>query len=131
MLVPDMMPRTFTSRSAEQVQLGRRRQLLQLLALALGRVANVSFRRELGLLEVAQNFPGASQNRTRHAGETGHLNTVALVCAALDNLAEEDNLIVPLAHSHVEIPQPRQAHGQYSQLMVMRGEERLGADGVV
>ena len=66
-----------------------------------------------------------------HAGQARHLDAVALVGAALDDFAQEDDLVVPFAHGDVEILHARQAAGQFGQLVVMGGEERLGADLVV
>ena len=65
------------------------------------------------------------------AGQAGHLDAVALVRAALDDFAQENDLIVPLAHGDVVISHPRQPRREFGQFMVMRGEKRFGADLVV
>jgi len=59
------------------------------------------------------------------------VDAVALVGAVFDDLAQEDELIVPLAHGDIEILQPRRARGEFGQLVVVRGERCLRADLVV
>ena len=58
------------------------------------------------------------------------MDSVALVGAALDNLAQEDDVLVPLLDGEVEIPRARVGAGELGQLVVVRREERSGLDPV-
>src|ERR1044071_2662877 len=121
------------SGSAEQIKLRRRSELLEFLALgAMTRLlADSAFGREFGLFEVAQDFLGAVEDRFGDSGQAGDLDAVTLVGAAGNDLAQENDLVVPLANGDVEVLQPGQSCGELGQFVIVSGEERFGADLVV
>ena len=63
--------------------------------------------------------------------QAGDLDAVTFVRAAGDDFAKEYDLIAPFANGHVEIFQPRQSRGQFSQFVIMRGKQSFRADLVV
>ena len=86
---------------------------------------------ELGQLQVAQNLLGARDDLRRQPGQPRDLDAVTLVRAALDDLAQEDDLVVPLAHGDVVILDAGPGHLEFGEFVVMGGEERPRADAVV
>ena len=85
----------------------RRAELFQLLALGPmpGVGAHVAFRRQFGLLEIAQDDFGAFDDLLGHACQARHLNAVALVGAAGQDFPQKNDPIVPLAHGDIKIAQ--------------------------
>ena len=67
----------------------------------------------------------------RQAGEARDLDAVALVGAAGDDLAQEDDLLVPFAHGDVVVAHAGAGQLELGQLVVVRGEERARLDFVV
>ena len=59
------------------------------------------------------------------------MDAVALVRAALDDLVQEHDLVIPLPNGDVEVGEARQPAGQLGQLVVVRREQCLGTDPVV
>src|SRR5688572_29155621 len=94
-------------------------------------MANVALGREFRLFQIAQDFLGPFQYGLWHTGEARDLNAVALVGSTVHNLAKKNDLIVPLAHGHIEILQARQTPGEFSQFVIVRGEKRARADLIV
>ena len=60
-------------------------------------------------LQLGQNLLGTLVHAARHAGQPGHVNAVALVGCAGDDLVQEYDLVFPLLHGHVEIRDSRQS----------------------
>src|SRR5687768_14823444 len=87
--------------------------------------------REFGLLKIRKNNFGALDDRFRNPGEAGHLDAIAFVSAPFHDLAQEDDLVIPFPHSHVEVTKAGQTPGKFSEFVVMRGEESLRTDLVV
>jgi hypothetical protein len=50
-----------------------------------------------------KNFFGAIEDFFGQAGKARDLNSVTLVGASWDNFAKKDDLLVPFAHSNVQI----------------------------
>ncbi len=61
------------------------------------------------------------------AGEARDLDAVAFVRAAGDDLAQENDVVAPLAHGDVVVLRRGQEAGELGQFVIMRGEERAGA----
>jgi len=129
----DECRRVLPSLAREEVELGRRGELLEFLALSPvpAGTAHFAFRRQLGVLQVGENLLRAGEHFFGNARQPGHLQTIAFVGAPRQNFAQENDLIVPLADCHVEIPQAGEPGGQFGQLMVMGGEEGFGANLVM
>ena len=118
--------------SPKQIHLRGRGELLEFVALLLAAgLADVAFGREFGFFEVHQDLLRAFQHFFRHAGEARDLDAVAFVCAAFDDLAQEHNRVVPLAHGDVVILDARQALGEFGQFVIVRGEQRFRTDLIV
>ena len=67
----------------------------------------------------------------RQSGQSRHLDAVAAIRAATDDLPQEDDLVLPLARGDVRIDDARERVGQVGELVVMRGEQRLRAGASV
>ena len=61
----------------------------------------------------------------RQAGEPRDLDAVAAIGATRHDLAQEHDVVLPLAHDDVEVGDARQRVGEIGQLVVVRGEDRL------
>ena len=72
---------------------------------------------------MGKNFFGAIEDFFRQAGETRHLYAVTFVGAARDDLAKENDLLVPFAHSDIQIADAFAVLGELGQLMIMRGKQ--------
>src|SRR5579885_3225628 len=73
-----------------------------------------------------ENFLGAIENFLWQAGQARHLDAVTLVRAAGNHFAQENDLVVPFAHRHIEIADAFAVLGQFGQLVVVRGEKGAG-----
>ena len=60
-------------------------------------------------------------------GQPRHLDAVAAVRPPRHDLAQEDDVVLPLAGRDVRVDDARQRVGQVGQLVVVRGEQRLRA----
>src|SRR5205085_10479927 len=74
-----------------------------------------------------QEFLGAADDRARQARELGGVDAVALLGDAGRDAVEEDEVASLLRDLDVEVAQARERLGQLGQLVVVRGEEGLGA----
>src|SRR5579859_5802768 len=82
-------------------------------------------------LQLFQHLRRAPYHLAWDAGELRHVDAVALIRAARHDLAQEDHLAVLFRHGDVAGAYSRQRAGKLHQLMVVRGEERLGATAFV
>ena len=78
-----------------------------------------------------QDFAGAFQDGLGETGQSRHLDAVALVSGALDDFAEEDDVVVPFAHRDIAIGHAGAGAGEVGEFVVMRGEKRAAAGDVV
>ena len=62
----------------------------------------------------------------RQAGQPRHLDAVAAVRSARDDLAQEHDVVFPLADDDVEVGHRGQRVGEIGQLVVVRREDGLG-----
>ena len=53
------------------------------------------------LFELCQNLLRAFQHFARHARQSGDVDAVTFVGRAVDDLVQEDNVVLPLAHGDV------------------------------
>ena len=51
------------------------------------------------------------------------MNAVAFVRSAGQNLVQEDDLVHPFSHGHITVLNVRKQLGQFSQLVIVRGEQ--------
>ena len=91
----------------------------------LHRVGGVGGRLAL-VLEARQQRLGPRDHGRGQAGQSRHLDAVRAVGAARLHLVEEHDLVVPLAHRHVEVAHPAQPAGELRQLVEVRREQHLG-----
>ena len=70
-----------------------------------------------------KNFLRSIENFLRQPGQPRDLYSIALVRAARNNLAQKNNLVVPLAHRLVEIANAAAFLGKFRQFVIMRREE--------
>lgn len=73
-------------------------------------------------LEFPENFARAIDDCRREAGEAGNLNSVAAVGGAGDDLADEDDFVVPLLDRYGEIAETREGVRELGQFVIMRRE---------
>lgn len=73
--------------------------------------------------ELLEDFLGSRDDVFGEAGESRDLDAVAFFGAAGEDLAEEDDLLVPLLHGHVVVLHPAAGVRQDGEFMVVRGEE--------
>ena len=73
------------------------------------------------------DLTGALDDRPRQPGELRHVDAVGAVRAAGDDLVQEDDAVALLGHGHAEIAHARQHPGQVGEFVVVRREQRLGA----
>src|SRR5262249_22301239 len=85
----------------------------------------------LAFFMLLENLPGSLQNLCRQSGQTGYLNPVALVRAAWFDLAEENDILRRLFHSHMIVLHPRKELSQFGHLVVMSCKESLGPGAMV
>src|SRR5262249_33678329 len=76
-------------------------------------------------LEPSQNLPRAIDNRARQSGQPRHLYAVTPVRAAGDNLAEEDDVVLPFACGNVKVDHAWGRVGKVRQLVVVGRKERF------
>ena len=104
---------------------GEQRRAAATPAVADARQRRPAAARQLVALEAGQDLLGAGDHRGRQAGQPRHLDAVAAVGAAGDDLAQEDDVVLPLARGDVRVDDARQRVGQVGELVVVRGEQRL------
>src|SRR5436190_7601632 len=126
-------PQKNSSLSREEVHLRRWFERLQFFAFGAmaGGLTNVSVGREFGFLEVAQDSFGAFDDGFRNTGQSRDLDAVAFVRAAFDNFAQENDLIIPFTDGDIEVANTRQASGEFSKFVIVRGEEGFRANLIV
>ena len=78
-----------------------------------------------------EDLLGAGDDVFGEAGEAGDLDAVAFFGAAGEDLAEEDDLLVPLLHGDVVVLHGRAALRERGDLVVVRGEEAAGTDVIM
>ena len=61
-----------------------------------------------------------------HPGQLGNLNAVALICAAFDNLSQENDIVALFFYGDTVIVHAGQLSFQFRQLVIMGGKQRLG-----
>src|SRR5205085_6541450 len=83
------------------------------------------------LFQMREDVLGAVENFLRNTGEPGHMDAVTFVGASRDDLAKENNLLIPLAHGDVEVRDAFPFRSQLCQLMVMGCEKSARFDFVV
>src|SRR5262249_22304977 len=83
------------------------------------------------VLEGAEDGAGAVDHGGGEAGELRDLDAERAAGAAGRELAEEDDLAVPLARGDADVADARVQARERRQLVVVRREERLGAHAVV
>ena len=77
------------------------------------------------MLQAVQDFTSSRHHRRREAGEPRHLDPVAAIRAPGNDLAQEDDVVLPLPRGDVGVDDPRERVGEVGQLVVMRCEQRL------
>src|SRR5580658_4898656 len=60
-------------------------------------------RKGLACFQIGQNLFSSFNDRLWNSGQAGHLNAETLVCAALHNLAQEQNLLIPFPNGDIEV----------------------------
>ena len=78
--------------------------------------------------ELLEDFFGSRDDVFGEAGESRDLDAVAFFGAAGEDLAEEDDLLVPLLHGDVVVLHGAAALCERGDLVVVRGEEAAGTD---
>ncbi|MFM2178184.1 MAG: hypothetical protein RL015_2282 [Verrucomicrobiota bacterium] len=81
--------------------------------------------------ELLEDFFGSRDDVFGEAGEAGDLDAVAFFGAAGEDLAEEDDLLVPLLHGNVVVLHSAAALRERGDLVVVGGEEAAGTDVIV
>jgi hypothetical protein len=113
--------------AAEEVELGGGAEFLEAFAFAAVAVGGrFAFGGEFGVFEVGEDFLGAFDDRFGDAGEARDLDAVAFVGSALDDFAQENNLVVPFADGDVVVAHARKAAGEFGEFVIMRGEKGFG-----
>ncbi len=74
-------------------------------------------------LQVLEDLPGPGDHRVRQARHLRHLDAVGVIRAPRNELAEEDDLALVLAHLDAVVVHPLQAVGHRVELVVVRSEE--------
>ena len=74
-----------------------------------------------------KNFAGATDNLVGQSGEFGDFDTVAFVGRPAFDFAQEDDAAAGLFHGDVKVLDAGETIGELGQLVVVSGEERLGA----
>ena len=67
----------------------------------------------------------------RNARQSCYLDTIALICCAIYNLAQKNNLIVILPDRHVQVENTLEALGQFGEFVVVGGKQSFGAELLV
>ncbi len=83
--------------------------------------------RQLVLLQAGQNLAGAFDDVRRQPGEARHLDAVAAIGSPRQDLPQEHDVVVVLARRDVKVDHTRDRIGQVGELVIVRGEQRLGA----
>ena len=78
------------------------------------------------VLQLPEDAPRLFHHRLRQARKLGHLDAVAPVCAAGDDLAQEDELLPPAPDGDAVVFHPGDGLLQGGQLVVVGGKEGLG-----
>ena len=80
---------------------------------------------------MGKNFLGAIENFFGQTGEARDLDAVAFVCAAWDDFAKKNDLLVPFAHGDIQIANAFAVLGELRQLVIMRGKQSARFNFVV
>ena len=81
-------------------------------------------------LQLGEDGPGPLQNLLRDAGQLCHLDAVAPVRPAGEDLPQEDDLVPPGLHGDVEVGGAGELPFQLRELVVVGGEEGPGPQGL-
>ncbi len=81
----------------------------------------------LGLLVQLQHLARALDHAQRQAGQPRHFDAVAAVGLARLHFAQEDDVVARFLHRDLQVAHAVELLGQLGQLVIMRGEQRLGA----
>src|SRR5438477_241543 len=82
---------------------------------------------QLVAFERRKDFTRATDDGSGQPREPRHLNSVTAVRAARHDLAQENDLVLPLARSHVEVDDAGRCVGKIGQLVVVSCEQRFGS----
>jgi len=80
---------------------------------------------------VAEDFLGAVEDGFWEAGESCDLDAVGFIGWAGEDLAEEDNVFVPLSHGDVEVSDGVLGFGEGAEFVVVSGKEGAASDLIV
>src|SRR3989304_3097724 len=78
---------------------------------------------ELGSLQVLEDLLGAEDHRGRQTREPCDLDAEGAVGTTWFDLPEEDDALLPFLGRDMEVPYPGDVGRQFSQLVVVGGEE--------
>ena len=82
------------------------------------------------LLQGVQDFLRALDRLLGQPRQARHLDAVAAVGPAGNDLAQEHDVVALLLHCDPQVPHSRQGLRQFVEVMVVSGEQRLRADAV-
>src|SRR5439155_6555079 len=85
--------------------------------------------RQLVALERRENLARALDDRRGQPGEPRDLDAVAAIRSSRNDLAQKDDVVLPLARGDVKVDDARRRVGEVRELVIVRGEERLRAHG--
>ena len=71
-------------------------------------------------LQLGEKGFGPVDHLGRNAGQSGYVDTIALVSTAFYDLVEEDDLVGPLADGYVQVGSPVQEFFELGKFVVMR-----------
>ena len=84
------------------------------------------FRQNIRLRKLRRDFFCPVNHRLRHAGQTCHIDAVALVCAAPEDFPEEHDILTMIGHGDAIVFHALQLSLQLGQLMIVSSKEGLG-----
>jgi len=96
--------------------------LIRVLGFVFGEVFACSFLLERGF-QVLEDFFGPCKDGLRQACEFGHVDTVALVCAAWQDLVQEHDFVGPFTHGHVAVLDVLEEFRQLGEFMIVCGKQ--------
>src|SRR5207244_10336186 len=73
--------------------------------------------------QMRQNIFRSVENFFRQTGQARDVDSVAFIRAAGDDLSQKNDLIVPFAHSHIEIADAAAFLSEFRQLVIMTRKE--------
>ena len=83
------------------------------------------------VFQLRQDLLGSFDDVRRHARQSGHVDAITFVGRARQDFVQKHDLVLPFAHGHIEVAQPRERSGQRRELVVVRGEKGAATDAVV